>query len=73
MSPQALAAWSAEVLDRVEAALSTWVPAHAPAGLGDAMRYGVLDGGKRLRALLVQAAAEAGVTMYFTGTRHFFH
>ena len=51
--------WSAEVLARVEAALDHWVPASAPARLGEAMRYGVLDGGKRLRALLVQAAAEA--------------
>lgn len=51
--------WSADVLARVEAALDTWVPACAPARLGEAMRYGVLDGGKRLRALLVQAAAEA--------------
>jgi hypothetical protein len=31
----------------------------APAGLGEAMRYGVLDGGKRLRPLLVLAACEA--------------
>lgn len=51
--------WSASSLGRVEAALSRWVPADAPAGLGEAMRYGVLDGGKRLRALLVLAAAEA--------------
>ena len=34
-------------------------PADAPAGLGQAMRYGVLDGGKRLRPLLVLAAAQA--------------
>ena len=59
MTPAQLQSWSAEVLARVEAALSDWVPASAPAGLGDAMRYGVLDGGKRLRALLVEAAAEA--------------
>lgn len=51
--------WSASSSARVEAALSQWVPADAPAGLGEAMRYGVLDGGKRLRALLVLAAAEA--------------
>ena len=43
----------------VESALEAWVPAEAPAGLGEAMRYGVLDGGKRLRPLLVLAAAEA--------------
>ncbi len=54
-----LRAWSAERLDRVEQALSTWVAPDAPAGLGDAMRYAVLDGGKRLRPLLVLAAAEA--------------
>ena len=59
MSPQQLQSWSAEVLARVESALGEWVPASAPAGLGQAMRYGVLDGGKRLRALLVEAAAEA--------------
>ena len=59
MSPEQLQSWSAEVLTRVEAALDEWVPRSAPAGLGEAMRYGVLDGGKRLRALLVEAAAEA--------------
>ena len=36
-----------------------WVVADAPAGLGEAMRYAVLDGGKRLRPLLVLAACEA--------------
>ena len=59
MTPEQLQSWSADVLARVEAALGEWVPASAPAGLGEAMRYGVLDGGKRLRALLVEAAAEA--------------
>jgi farnesyl diphosphate synthase len=59
MLPERFKSWSADVLARVESALSDWVPASAPAGLGEAMRYGVLDGGKRLRALLVQAAAEA--------------
>jgi len=59
MSPEQLQSWSADVLARVESALAEWVPDSAPAGLGEAMRYGVLDGGKRLRALLVQAAAEA--------------
>lgn len=51
--------WAQERLLRVERALQDWVPADAPAGLGEAMRYGVLDGGKRLRALLVLAACEA--------------
>jgi farnesyl diphosphate synthase len=52
-------AWTRHALDAVEAALDAWVSAEAPAGLGEAMRYGVLDGGKRLRPLLVLAAAEA--------------
>ncbi|HPO18991.1 MAG TPA: polyprenyl synthetase family protein, partial [Rubrivivax sp.] len=46
-------------LSAVEQALQTWVPANAPAGLGEAMRYGVLDGGKRLRPLLVLASCLA--------------
>ena len=58
-----LADWSAQQLARIEQALSRWVAcpndAPAPAGLGDAMRYAVLDGGKRLRPLLVLAACEA--------------
>ena len=54
-----LGAWSGERLARVEQALSRWVVADAPAGLGEAMRYAVLDGGKRLRPLLVLAANEA--------------
>jgi farnesyl diphosphate synthase len=58
-APLDLKSWSAGRLARVEAALSDWVPADAPAGLGEAMRYAVLDGGKRLRPLLVLAAAEA--------------
>ena len=48
---------------QVEQALSRWVACPvsepAPARLGDAMRYAVLDGGKRLRPLLVLAAREA--------------
>ncbi len=51
--------WSAAHLAKVESALDRWVVAGAPAGLGEAMRYAVLDGGKRLRPLLVMAAAEA--------------
>ena len=54
-----LGEWSAGRLARVERALETWIAADAPAGLGDAMRYAVLDGGKRLRPLLVLAASEA--------------
>ena len=52
-------AWMRAEQAAVEAALQAWVPADAPAGLGQAMRYGVLDGGKRLRPLLVMAAARA--------------
>lgn len=54
-----LAQWSEQRMVRVERALSDWVVGDAPAGLGDAMRYAVLDGGKRLRPLLVLAACEA--------------
>ena len=55
----ALGPWSAQRLEAIERALSDWVVADAPAGLGEAMRYAVLDGGKRLRPLLVLAACEA--------------
>ena len=51
--------WSRQQLAAVEAALENWVPLDAPAGLGLAMRYGVLDGGKRLRPLLVLASCQA--------------
>jgi farnesyl diphosphate synthase len=51
--------WTAHSLAQVEVALSEWVPLSAPAGLGEAMRYAVLDGGKRLRPLLTLAAARA--------------
>ncbi len=59
---------SAQLL-RVEQALSDWVAPHASVNssltvdlapvLSQAMRYAVLDGGKRLRPLLVLAAAES--------------
>ena len=51
--------WMISELGAVEQALRDWVPDGAPAGLGQAMRYGVLDGGKRLRPLLVLAANQA--------------
>ncbi len=62
-----LGAWSQQHLRNVERALERWVstgaPADqnhaAPAALVDAMRYAVLDGGKRLRPLLVLASCEA--------------
>jgi len=62
-----LSVWSAAHLARIERALERWVSADAatdaqggaPAELIAAMRYAVLDGGKRLRPLLVLAASEA--------------
>ncbi|RZI78480.1 MAG: polyprenyl synthetase family protein [Variovorax sp.] len=54
-----LAAWSEPLLTQVEHALARWVGIDAPVRLGEAMRYAVLDGGKRLRPLLVLAASEA--------------
>ena len=72
MSPAGfdLPRWSTQALATVEKALSDWVAAGgwvdaehpAPAALIDAMRYSVLDGGKRLRPLLVLAAREAVAT-----------
>ena len=59
MSSTAFDTWVRQSLAAVEQALQAWVPADAPGGLGEAMRYGVLDGGKRLRPLLVLAAAQA--------------
>ncbi len=52
-------AWMQHQLAAVESALDAWVPLNAPAALGEAMRYGVLDGGKRVRPLLALATAEA--------------
>ncbi len=60
-------AWMARQLSAVEHALERWVSVdasadldhHAPADLMAAMRYAVLDGGKRLRPLLVLAAYQA--------------
>jgi farnesyl diphosphate synthase len=52
-------AWMQPHLARVEAALAEGIAQPSPADLGEAMRYAVLDGGKRLRPLLVLATAEA--------------
>ena len=63
-------AWVHEQLQRTEQALSAWVGVNAPANLGESMRYAVLDGGKRLRPLLVLAAAqsvELGATNAYLG------
>ena len=54
-----LTPWMQQGQDRVEQALSDWIDAQAPAGLGQAMRYAALDGGKRVRPLLVMATARA--------------
>lgn len=62
-----LATWSALRLQQVEQALMAWVATEEPAGLShgapaelvEAMRYAVLDGGKRLRPLLVLATCDA--------------
>lgn len=59
MTTTELDQWSNHWLAVVEDALSSWISPQAPAGLGEAMRYAVLDGGKRLRPLLVLAAREA--------------
>jgi farnesyl diphosphate synthase len=59
MSAFEFKAWMLPRLARVEQALSEGIVANSPAALGHAMRYAVLDGGKRLRPLLVLATAEA--------------
>ncbi|WP_088280621.1 polyprenyl synthetase family protein [Ideonella sp. A 288] len=58
-APDTFDAWMRDALARTERSLEAWVPGDAPAALGEAMRYGVLDGGKRLRPMLVLAACEA--------------
>jgi farnesyl diphosphate synthase len=65
--PFSLDRWMGARLQQVEQALREWVTADAPQGLDhgapaalvEAMRYSVLDGGKRLRPMLVLAAYEA--------------
>jgi farnesyl diphosphate synthase len=54
-----LQGWMQTHLERVEQALSAGIASASPAHLGEAMRYAVLEGGKRLRPLLVVATAEA--------------
>ncbi|MBM4189716.1 MAG: polyprenyl synthetase family protein [Betaproteobacteria bacterium] len=54
------AAWSRALQARMESTLEHAIPAHvAPERLHEAMRYVCLGGGKRVRPLLVFAAAEA--------------
>ena len=53
-------AWMGRAQQRLEAFLHAHLPDRdVPAGLGEVMRYAVLDGGKRLRPLLALAAWEA--------------
>ncbi|MGB5473057.1 MAG: polyprenyl synthetase family protein, partial [Gammaproteobacteria bacterium] len=51
----------ADCRERLESALLHWLPAAAtlPARLHEAMRYAVLDGGKRIRPTLVYAGGHA--------------
>lgn len=53
--------WRDQWLKQIELALMQWLPQPDadPTGLASVMRYAVLDGGKRLRPLLVLAAAES--------------
>ena len=53
-------AWAVGIQHRTEANLSALLPASsiAPQRLHEAMRYAALDGGKRVRPLLVFAAGE---------------
>jgi farnesyl diphosphate synthase len=53
-------AWAVGIQNRTEASLSVLLPASsiAPQRLHEAMRYAVLGGGKRVRALLAHAAGE---------------
>ncbi len=54
------AGWRTQVQSAMETVLDRHLPplSQAPAKLHEAMRYAVLDGGKRVRALLVFAAGE---------------
>ena len=54
-------AWMQEIRERTTTALDRHLPpgSHAPQRLHEAMRYACLNGGKRLRPILVHAAGEA--------------
>lgn len=60
MSAPAFGSWMQSVQAAMEQALAAYLPAGAtvPQRLHEAMRYAVLDGGKRVRPLLVFAAGE---------------
>src|SRR5207253_2594519 len=55
--------WAGERARRVEVALDVVLPqaTEAPLALHEAMRYAVLGGGKRIRALLAYAAGSRGM------------
>ena len=57
----ALATFMAQCHERLERSFDTWLPAATthPATLHDAMRYAVMDGGKRIRPTLVYAGGQA--------------
>src|SRR5581483_7337205 len=59
----ALSVFLADARVRVDAVLEAWgrrAGEHWPSPLADAMRYGMLGAGKRLRAALVLACYDAG-------------
>ncbi|RJG07140.1 polyprenyl synthetase family protein [Noviherbaspirillum cavernae] len=59
-APQVFADWMKRVQSTMEDALASFLPGERelPARLHEAMRYAALDGGKRVRPLLVFAAGE---------------
>lgn len=60
LQAQAFGEWMTHVQSRMEDALASFLPPSSvvPARLHEAMRYAVLDGGKRVRPLLVFAAGD---------------
>lgn len=60
MNPQPFTEWMSGVQERVEKALASYLPSAEaiPARLHQGMRYACLNGGKRVRPLLVFAAGE---------------
>ena len=59
-TPISLSAWMKQCQAQIETALHAFLPAvqETPAELHEAMRYAVMDGGKRVRPLLVYAAGQ---------------
>lgn len=57
---QPLSIWQSRAQAQIELTLSKWLPSSttSPERLHEAMRYATLNGGKRLRPMLVLAAAE---------------